>query len=162
MTKNSFNRGFVNKKELYAVAASFSGGGGGSSIANNFAATVDPTINDDITNGWSKASFWKNNSNGKIYVCSVNTEGAAVWDLLNTSSMGGITSEIQEFTDINGETDGIVIEHDLGYYPLAQLILDSEEEGGDKESSLIDQHISVNSFRANWLGVRSGSVIYYH
>jgi len=76
------------------------------------------------------------------------------------SASGNVEAVTQDFEDLDGE-EGLIIAHNLGYKPIAQLFLISDDEGGDLESSLIDQHISVNAFRVNWVGIKSGSVTYY-
>lgn len=49
--------------------------------------TVDsntaPGATDDAANGYAVGSLWLRVSTAKLYVCSVNTTGAAVWDILN-------------------------------------------------------------------------------
>jgi hypothetical protein len=46
---------------------------------NNFAATADPTVNNDSTQGYSKGSKWYNTNTNKIFECLNNSAGAAVW-----------------------------------------------------------------------------------
>jgi hypothetical protein len=45
-------------------------------------AAVDPTVNEDIGDGYSVGSFWVNITGHKIYICEANTAGAALWRLL--------------------------------------------------------------------------------
>lgn len=42
-------------------------------------ATVDPTVNDDETQGYSEGSRWYNQSTSEIFECMDPTTGAAVW-----------------------------------------------------------------------------------
>lgn len=48
-------------------------------FTNNYSATANPAVTDDSTKGYSVGSVWMNTSNGKNYVCSDATAGAAVW-----------------------------------------------------------------------------------
>lgn len=43
------------------------------------AATVAPTVNDDITLGYKLLSQWLNVTTDTAYICCDNTAGAAVW-----------------------------------------------------------------------------------
>jgi hypothetical protein len=53
------------------------------SAKNNFAATSDPTVNDDSGDGYSEGSRWLNTTTDESYVCVDAGLGAAIW--LNTS-----------------------------------------------------------------------------
>ena len=53
-----------------------SGGLGGK---NNYAATSDPTVGDDINDGYAVGSVWYNVPDDRYYVCVYNAAGAAVW-----------------------------------------------------------------------------------
>lgn len=156
MTKFLFNRTCITKRELFAAIAQ-SGGGGGESILHNFTATRDPIAGDDAADGYSKASFWKNTVSGEIFICTVNTNGAAVWDSLTSDSSSGVVVS-QEFTDLNGET-GLTITHNLGYFPSALCIL--SDIGDTYKVVPIDEHLSENAFSVNFIGTHSGIVIYY-
>jgi hypothetical protein len=46
---------------------------------NNFAATADPTVNDDISLGYAIGSEWLRTDTAELFVCFDNTGGAAVW-----------------------------------------------------------------------------------
>lgn len=46
---------------------------------NNFNASVDPTVNDDVTLGYEPGSIWINRVDGKAFLCYSNADGAAVW-----------------------------------------------------------------------------------
>lgn len=48
-------------------------------MLNNFTATIDPTINDDSSDGYSVGSVWVNTSTDKAFTCVDATAGAAVW-----------------------------------------------------------------------------------
>lgn len=53
----------------------YSGGGG----SHNFSATVDPTVNDDVTLGYGPGSIWINETTEESWKCITSTIGAAVW-----------------------------------------------------------------------------------
>jgi len=46
---------------------------------NNYIATTDPTVNDDVTEGYCLGSEWINTSTPSVWKCVVVTEDAAVW-----------------------------------------------------------------------------------
>jgi hypothetical protein len=48
-------------------------------IKCNFAATVDPTINDDSGDGYDYGSLWLNRTTPKWFGCSDPALGGAVW-----------------------------------------------------------------------------------
>ena len=41
--------------------------------------TRDPTVNDDVDQGFDSGSFWNNLSSQTFFVCVDATRGAAVW-----------------------------------------------------------------------------------
>ena len=49
-------------------------------VKNNYSAIVDPTVNDDITQGYKIGSKWVNNNSNEEYCCTDNATGAAVWE----------------------------------------------------------------------------------
>lgn len=48
---------------------------------NNLIATTNPTVNDDITEGYVPLSNWVNTVTNEIYTCISNADGAANWQL---------------------------------------------------------------------------------
>lgn len=46
---------------------------------SNLTATVDPTANDDCTQGYSINSAWVNHTNDRVWVCLDCTESGALW-----------------------------------------------------------------------------------
>jgi len=70
-------------------------------VSHNF--TTTPTVNDDDTKGFVIDSRWILDD-GDVYVCTDDTTGAAVWELVNT----GTTPTLQEVLDNNHDlVDGI-------------------------------------------------------
>ncbi len=64
-------------------------------ILCKYDATVEPTVENDIDEGYSVGSYWHDITNDKAYVCLDNTDGAAVWTEITQSggSSGGINVE---------------------------------------------------------------------
>jgi hypothetical protein len=48
-------------------------------VKNNIGADALPTVNDDITGGYSPGSFW-GYQNTRGFICVSNAEGAADWN----------------------------------------------------------------------------------
>jgi hypothetical protein len=71
-------------------------------VSHNF--TTTPTVNDDDTKGFVIDSRWILD-NGDVYVCTDDTTGAAVWELVNT----GTTPTLQEVTDEGADAYGNTI-----------------------------------------------------
>ncbi len=65
------------KKEILSLMESVEEFVARERILNNPDGTGPPTVNDDITLGYSKGSFWAYDSRG--WFCTNNSEGAAVW-----------------------------------------------------------------------------------
>jgi hypothetical protein len=71
-----------------AVVSSVSSSGdviGQNIFKANFAATGDPTVSNDFTQGYVEGSVWFNNASGAYFVCVDSSGGAAQWDQLNLS-----------------------------------------------------------------------------
>lgn len=49
----------------------------------NVSASAAPAITDDVDLGFVAGDLWLRVSTAKLYVCSDNTDGAAVWTILN-------------------------------------------------------------------------------
>ena len=45
--------------------------------------TVDPTVNDDRTQGWLRGGIWSNKDTGKVFICNSYATGAAQWYQIN-------------------------------------------------------------------------------
>lgn len=59
---------------------------------NNYAATTNPTVNDDSADGYSVGSRWVNTSTGTSYECVNATVGAAVWSLAVDTTLASIAA----------------------------------------------------------------------
>jgi len=66
--------------------------------------TYTPTVTDDVTKGFVQNTRWILD-NGDVYLCTDPTEGAAVWELVNT----GTTPTLQQVTDAGNETTNDII-----------------------------------------------------
>ena len=52
-------------------------------VKSNLTALVAPTVADDDTQSYSVGSVWQDTVLFKVYMCSDNSTGAAVWTALN-------------------------------------------------------------------------------
>jgi len=59
---------------------------------NNFAATTDPTVNDDSSGGYAVGSFWVNVTLDTSFICADATAGAAVWHQIDAAAGSSITN----------------------------------------------------------------------
>ena len=55
---------------------------------NNFAATSNPGVTDDIDGGYTVGSVWVNVTTDAAWICADNTDGAAVWQSLTAAAAG--------------------------------------------------------------------------
>lgn len=58
-----------------------------SNLHRTITKTTNPTINDDITNGIEVGYHWVNSTSGNMFICSDNTDGAAVWDIISVLTL---------------------------------------------------------------------------
>jgi len=91
ITVLSTNLGFpkTTTKQLTVGASTVS------QLQNNY-STTNPTINSDVSAGYSINSYWVNTNTGSMYTCTNNTQGAAVWILIGATT----TSLISEGTNL--------------------------------------------------------------
>ena len=68
-------------------------------IKNNFSASVPPTINDDITEGYSISSVWYDLADK--WVCLDNTAGSAVWSNSTVEADDLGTMAVQNADNVN-------------------------------------------------------------
>jgi len=72
-----------------------------------FDATIAPTINNDISEGYTVGSRWLDITNLKSYVCLDNTDGAAVWiENVVEGDMNKATYDTDEDGDIDVAAGG--------------------------------------------------------
>ena len=55
-------------------------------LTNNLAATTDPGVTNDSSQGYEVGSQWVNKTAGRSLVCMSNTAGAAVWSIDGSTS----------------------------------------------------------------------------
>lgn len=55
-------------------------------INHNYAAIVAPAVTDDINKGYSVGSQWIDTVTDKVYICTDNTKGTAVWKELTSAA----------------------------------------------------------------------------
>lgn len=78
-------------------------------------STVDPTVNDDISENYVVGSEWVNTTNNCAYICVDSTLGAAIWtsiisvgggggDLLSTNNLSDVGDTATALSNLNGET----------------------------------------------------------
>jgi len=87
-------------------------------VLDNKAATVAPTITDDINSGYSITSIWIDTSTDTFYICADNTNGAAVWINAGGASGGSpmkITSPLTPFGEVQAESKTPIIQVDFVY-----------------------------------------------
>lgn len=73
------------------------------SILNNMVASVDPSANDDIGDGYENGSLWYNTVSNQLFVLEDATLTAAVWQ--------DITAD-QAVTSVNSQTGAVVLDSD--------------------------------------------------
>ena len=71
--------------------------------------TYTPTVTDDVTKGFVQNTRWILD-NGDVYLCTDPTEGAAVWELVNT----GTTPTLQQVTNEGNESTNSIKVIDTG------------------------------------------------
>lgn len=62
---------------------------------NNYSASVDPTVNNDIAQGYVPGSEWFNTTSGNMFQCLSNTSSAAVWKQVNAITSHNNLSGLQ-------------------------------------------------------------------
>jgi len=74
-----FSVGMTDFNLINSVVSSHDGTPDPDSALNNVTAITNPTVNDDVSVGYSVGSRWINQTADKEYVCVDSTDGAAVW-----------------------------------------------------------------------------------
>ena len=77
----------------------------------NFTSTVDPTVTDDNTQGYSVGSRWINTITKTIFTCVLSTTGAAEWaiDTQSSSNLSVIVKEATDTITTTSDTDVLAI-----------------------------------------------------
>lgn len=85
-------------------------------LSNNITAVTDPTASQDVTQGYFPSSVWVNTASvpKKVFVCSDNSIGSAVWNQIAPAGGQTVTQSLHGFTV------GQVLKHSGGSYALAQ------------------------------------------
>lgn len=73
-------------------------------VVNNIAATVAPTVNDDVDLGYGIGSRWINVTGEDEYVCVDATDGAAVWEQTNGAGGGGGDPDQDLWATVTGDS----------------------------------------------------------
>jgi hypothetical protein len=75
---------------------------GGTGGKNNLAATSNPVVTNDFTQGYAVGSLWENVSTGRVFICVGNTTGSAVWRelVLVDGTAAAIIPETNNLTDL--------------------------------------------------------------
>ena len=77
---------------------------GGVGGLNNNTATTNPTVTDDVNNGYAPGSIWLNTATNKFFVNVVNTSSAAQWHELVVVTTSAITPTVTNTVDIGSST----------------------------------------------------------
>lgn len=78
------NMAFIYNGSTYEVL-------GDGEFLSNFAATTDPTVGDDVADGYGPGSWWGRTDTGALFWCESNAAGAAVWNAITGSGGGDVT-----------------------------------------------------------------------
>lgn len=107
-----------------------SGFSGNGLLKNKYDATIAPTVNDDITLGYSIGSNWVDVTNDNVYVCVDITATAAVWIQTNASAslFTTVTNTASDTAFIEFNTPGsgsyeLIIEDSIPATDLQPLLL---------------------------------------
>lgn len=70
-------------------------------LTNNYAATTNPGVSNDSTQGYSVGSQWINTATGTAYLCMSASAGAAVWAIdANTANLGVAPAPVTRSTAV--------------------------------------------------------------
>lgn len=96
---------------------------------NNYEATVDPTVNDDVTLGYSAGSYWYNTVSEETFFCVNADTGAAVWVL--QSSIDPSDLGVLAFADDASQVPALDPNGTGSLYVQGQLDIHGEVINGD-------------------------------
>lgn len=109
-------------------------------LKNEVHATLAPTVNDDITQGFLRFSKWINDSNGKIYFCSDPAEGAAIW----TASLTDHTDLDNIGVNTHAQIDTHIADASI-HFTEASIVHQNISGAGTNDHATIDAHIADSS-----------------
>jgi hypothetical protein len=103
-------------------------------VKNNLSGTSDPTVNNDISDGYAAFSRWVNTVTKEYFLCLYSANGAAVWvkssltlDELGTAALSNIGTGASQIRT-NAENDQVFIESSVIFDAL------SSSDNGDGAS----------------------------
>ena len=102
-------------------------------LLNNFSALNNPSVNNDLTEGYSVNSLWNNTSASTWYICETAAKGAAVWSQLTNGTSGGTPGGASGTLQYNnsGSFGGITIGSGLS---LNSGVLTAPGSGADADA----------------------------
>ena len=126
--------------------------------------TSSPTVNDDIDSGYTVGSNWVNTSIDTAYICMDNTDGAAIWTIINGGNGGaGVadSSFVKIFVDtIQGLNSDTVFMNSPLF--MDGDIFDQNSPALIQFNSLADNDVVISSdnggLSEGWLWIGSSSV----
>jgi len=80
--------------------------GDGNWLKHNFTASTNPTVDNDVDEGYTAGSKWLNINNKEVFECLENTDGAAVW--VRSAAKGNYSASVDPDAD-NDIDEGYVI-----------------------------------------------------
>jgi len=87
---------------------------------DNLAATVAPTVNDDVTAGYDVGSKWLDTTADTAYICLDSTTGAAVWSSIDVTAVSVAAATAVMDGDFAGATAGAMVRTGAGAYVVIQ------------------------------------------
>lgn len=148
--------------------------------ANNWTAIVPPTVNDDTTGGYTVGSKWFDSVGITTYICSDNTDGAAVWNVIGLKSTvsataPGITNDSSDGYSVGSHwwdtatgiiytctdaTEGAAVWGNLApssiSYPLTHTGLVHDAESGSLSAGAT---IDLSTATGNWITVTGDTTV---
>ncbi|KKM99069.1 hypothetical protein LCGC14_1151650, partial [marine sediment metagenome] len=101
---------------------------------NNFAATIAPTVNDDIDLRYEVGSWWFDITNDRAFVCLDSSDGAADWPEVSLDVMGAWNGTFKQNFDLFATSDGVTITGSL-----------NATNGGNLKAFFSDGELTLNT-----------------
>lgn len=120
--------------ETNAEAAQAAAEAAVASVSLNNETTTNPTINDDVTLGYSAGSIWMNTTTDTGYLCTDATDGAAVW--LEITAADTLTPLSMIVGDAGTEGSGITI----AGVPYESSLKVSDIDGTNYAQTILHRH----------------------